>query len=450
MRKTSATLALVLLVLTVGAGNSSLTGQAVEAAAAQDVTPGTTYYVDCQDGNDANLGTDSGQAWATLGRANRASLQPGDALRLRTDCEWPGPLNASWTGTDSRPISIDKYGLGAAPRIDGSASIMVDVTGAYQTIGGLALSATPDHIDAGCRNQAVGDRTGVYFQPGSQHNTLANTDFTRLSVGVNLSFGSAYNTVTHNVLHDVNMMFTLTPVRVHPDDDAGGQNILIEGDYNEISYNQITGAIACGYDYGGVNGQAFVLLGGRHNSIHHNYGANNNNFIEAGTAPGQPPADDNTWAFNVSVGSNFFTAHGRRTHWGPALHNRVYNNTSYSTGDGGVSCSDGCGPDILELKNNIIWADASAVLDADAPIDEGYNLFWSRNGSPYSNIPLSATSRIADPQFVNPQANDFHLQPTSPAIAAGTADFPRTSQLGADGSPGSGAGTSVAIGALAP
>jgi hypothetical protein len=97
---------------------------------------------------------------------------------------------------------------------------------------------------------------------------------------------------------------------------------------------------------------------------------------------------------------------------------QLYHNTFYSTGDGSVNCSQ-CGPNILTLKNNIFWTDGSAILWADHPFTEGNNVYWKTGGGPYNNLPISSTSKVADPKFVNAAAGDFRLQPNSPAAALG-------------------------------
>jgi hypothetical protein len=329
-----------------------------------------------------------------------------------------------WNGTASQPITVGAYGdtTQPLPLFDGSSNVLLDVTGSYLTIDSIALSATPDYIDPGCRNQPVGHRTGIQFEATAQHNRFQNSDLTSLSVGVNLGLGSAYNSLTSNKFHDVNMMFTLTPQSVNNNDDAGAQNILISGDYNEISYNTFTGAKACGYDYDGINGQPMVLWGGQHNSIHHNFATGSgSNFIEEGAnkAAGTRPADDNTLAFNINIGTQFVTIHGPGDYWGPATNTKLYNNVSYTTGGGSISCNP-CGMNVLTMRNNIIWADTSGTLDADVPFDEANDIFWSDNGSPYNPVPISSTSKLVNPGFVNPQAHDFHLQATSPAMNAGS------------------------------
>jgi hypothetical protein len=385
-----------------------------------------TFYVDSAQGNDANSGTSPSQAWATLAKANQANLQPGQSLLFKRGGQWAGPLNIGWSGTATQPITVGAYGTGALPLINGSSTVMINLTGSYVTVDSIALSATPDHIDPGCTKynpagQTVGSRTGVLFGGNAQHDRFQNSDLTSLSVGLNIGLGANYNTITNNNFHDVNMMFTLTPQSVNNNDDAGAQNILISGDYTDISYNTFTGALACGYDYDGTNGQPMVMWGGQHNSIHHNYASGSgSNFIEEGANKGaNRPADDNTLAYNVNIGTQFVTVHGPGDFWGPATNTKLYNNVTYTTGTGSITCRP-CGTNILTMRNNIVWSDKSGTLDADVPFDEANDIFWNDAGNPYNPVPISSTSKLVNPMFVNPQAGDFHLQANSPALNTGS------------------------------
>ncbi|MET7491546.1 hypothetical protein [Streptomyces sp900116325] len=79
---------------------------------------GTTYYVDCLRGSDRASGTDSGAAWRTLTKASRA-YEPGDRLLLRRGRTCTGVLAPTGSGTAAEPISVDAYGKGAKPHIEG-------------------------------------------------------------------------------------------------------------------------------------------------------------------------------------------------------------------------------------------------------------------------------------------------------------------------------------------
>lgn len=80
---------------------------------------GTTYYVDAAAGNDGNAGTSASMAWRTLARVNAVTLQPGDAILLKSGAVWQGEsLDLRGSGVAGHPIVIDRYGSGSKPQID--------------------------------------------------------------------------------------------------------------------------------------------------------------------------------------------------------------------------------------------------------------------------------------------------------------------------------------------
>ncbi len=369
-----------------------------------------TYFVDCTGGNDANPGSDPAAAWATLGRVGQADLGPGDAVRLKRGCTWTGVLNAHWNGTADQPIVITPYGEGDAPTIEAAAD-SIDLSGSYTVVDGLALRGTPERIDPGCNNQPVGYRVGVQVKGGAHHNMVRNSNFSSLSMGVFVAKGSANNLIQKNTFADVDMMFTLTPKSANGSDDGGAQAILLEGDYNDVSYNTVLGSIACSYDFN-TDGAVVEIWGGGHNTIHHNYSENTDIFAEVSL----PSAVENAFSYNIANGHRGLTVHGETNG------TKVYNSVFYSvggSGDNGVVCG-GCSNAKLTFKNNIVWA-YGGLSTGGAPADEGFNVYWASNGSPYLDTPISATSRVADPLFAQP-GSDFRLQPGSPAIDAGTTE----------------------------
>jgi hypothetical protein len=86
------------------------------------VPAGATYHVDALAGNDAASGW-AAAPWRTLARVNRQVFAPGDTLLFKAGCRWQGQLEPQGSGSDGRPIRIDRYGEGALPVIDmGSAT----------------------------------------------------------------------------------------------------------------------------------------------------------------------------------------------------------------------------------------------------------------------------------------------------------------------------------------
>ncbi|MEV4438282.1 right-handed parallel beta-helix repeat-containing protein [Streptomyces sp. NPDC049577] len=79
-------------------------------AAGPDTTGGQKYYVDCAGGDDSAAGTAQTTAWRSLDRVNKAVLQPGDSILLRSGTTCKGVLAPHGSGTASRPVVVTSYG----------------------------------------------------------------------------------------------------------------------------------------------------------------------------------------------------------------------------------------------------------------------------------------------------------------------------------------------------
>jgi hypothetical protein len=80
---------------------------------------GRVFYVDCFSGNDDNVGTSRGKAWAGLGKVNSVMFKPGDRILFKAGTVYTGQLKPKGSGKEGEPIIIDMYGVGPKPRIDG-------------------------------------------------------------------------------------------------------------------------------------------------------------------------------------------------------------------------------------------------------------------------------------------------------------------------------------------
>jgi hypothetical protein len=81
------------------------------------------YYVDAQRGDDARSGTSHAEAWRTLERVNEQIFQPGDRLLFKAGTSCRGQLAPRGSGTEEKPIRIDKYDEGRLPRLDGEGRV---------------------------------------------------------------------------------------------------------------------------------------------------------------------------------------------------------------------------------------------------------------------------------------------------------------------------------------
>jgi len=126
------------------------------------------------------------------------------------------------------------------------------------------------------------------------------------------------------------------------------------------------------------------------------------------------------------------------------VNNTLYANDTSGTGSGEFQMQFNMTNNVFE--NNIVYAGSrclmtsskSGPLDGNTPtVTVDYNLYYCDSGSEASRwgwYPASYTgfadylkmsgndghSRFADPRFADPSKNDFHLQPGSSAIQAGT------------------------------
>ncbi len=392
-----------------------------------DVAIQKAYYVDCVKGKDANTGTTTTTAWKSLARANKASLQPGEALLLKRGCSWVGPLNVRWEGTALQPIRVSAYGEGAKPVIRDSAWSNVHVTGSHLLIEQLNVNMNLKNLprDAGCRDQPYGWKVGFNLEAGSSYVTVSNSQASGHMAGVRIAEGSSYNKVLRNMITDNVVMKTLT--KANPDDDSGAWGMEVNGDDNEIAYNRFSNNAAwCSYDYL-EDGSAVEVYGAERTYVHHNQSAEDLAFSELGGAVGNRAADT-LLAYNLFASSKenakFVIARGAESHWGPTSRTELYNNTVYLTGSRseGVICHSGCGSNILTARNNIFWTGWKAAY-ADGQFAESHNIYWRSGGNPlidFVGFQIDATSRVLDPQLVDPSAGNLRQAVTSPTVNAGT------------------------------
>lgn len=375
----------------------------------------TTYYVDCNAGNDSASGRTPSAAWLTLTRANSASLVAGDSMLLKRGCTWTGPLNVRWSGTTVAPIRIGAYSAGERPTIqNGHENVMV--TGSHLLIENITTRSDAPGRDTSCENQPLGWRVGFRFMSGASYDTVRYSRADDQYIGILVEATADHIKILNNTLRNNDMRDPKLSV------GAGAVGVALMGDDNEVGYNYISGSDACSPLYG-RDGAAVEVYGGSRNLIHHNKAADNHNFTELGKAP----SADNTYAYNLVTSSlkqaNFLVTRGPSDEYGPVFRTRLYNNTVYLSGSASyaLQCYGGCAADILTFKNNIVWAQ-DRIGFADNAFDESNNIYWRADGVPQVYFPIASSSKKTDPEFIDIAGMDFHLRGASPAVDVGSAD----------------------------
>jgi hypothetical protein len=122
---------------------------------AADARAGSRYYVD-PSGNDRHSGDSPARAWRTVGRVNRASLEPGDVVGFRGGRRFgDAPLIPRSSGSPRARIRYRSFGGGQAILtrgvfLESIAWITLDglhVRGAEQGISSAAGGAGARHVD---------------------------------------------------------------------------------------------------------------------------------------------------------------------------------------------------------------------------------------------------------------------------------------------------------------
>lgn len=78
-----------------------------------------TYYVDSKSGDDSFSGTSVHKPWKTLWKVNQKTFKPGDKILFAAGSSFDGVLKFKGSGKKGKPISVDRYGKGKKPLIQG-------------------------------------------------------------------------------------------------------------------------------------------------------------------------------------------------------------------------------------------------------------------------------------------------------------------------------------------
>ncbi|MFY9487535.1 MAG: right-handed parallel beta-helix repeat-containing protein [Solirubrobacterales bacterium] len=294
-----------------------------------------TYYFDSIRGDDAVPRSTEKSPWKTLGRLTGVRLKPGDAVKLRSGSVWREELVLDDSGAEGAPITVTRWGKGAAPRIT-KVRDCVTVTGSWVHISGVNAER--------CGNAA--------FTLSGTRNAVRYSRATRSAIGVFATESSKFALISRNYIARNNIMFANTPQPTT--DDAGAFGVLLHGVGAEVAYNTIVGHDAFSYDFK-RDGSAVELYGATDSRIHHNKAFRNHTFVELGKAgTANNTISRNRIETKKANQYGLITRGAADTSFGPVLNTIFAFNKLKMTGRNshGFVCSSGCTPEIATIMNN--------------------------------------------------------------------------------------------------
>ncbi|KAF0202001.1 MAG: outer membrane adhesin-like [Bacteroidetes bacterium] len=361
--------------------------------------------------------------------------------------------NITITGRNN--ITVGAYGSGDRPRIiktTNGGHVLDFTTVSNCIIRDLEISST-----AAVTSAIIIDGYGTAISP---NNLIDNCVLHGTEWGVRLITQAPGNRILNTTIHNIgddgiyakdistieigfcNIYHINTKFFINPDQSySAGDNIQLVSLYNLDFYihNNIldhssTGNkfcfIAAGETYTGVI-ENNVMIGNSSQTTSCIYLGNTNNMV---TIKNNILKDGNYAVYSYASNLQFHYNKVLRNNQGisvmsnrslTALNNVFYNNN-------GISIGAGSGTSITS-KNNVfhISGSSSRVYNCNSSVVSNFNNFTSQqsnflNGHSTLSSWQSATgndanSYVANPQFVNPAADDYCLQPVSPNINVGAA-----------------------------
>jgi len=380
-----------------------------------------TYYVNSQIGNDTNNGLSKNSAWQNLEKLADIIFQPGDSILFAKNSVFEDGVIFKSSGTIEDPIIISNYGEGLLPSFSNSDGEKLhgnvfQIEGKHIILEGLSFSKCANSISQGGKDVlSVG---AVCSMPGADFVTIKNSVFTDCPIGVNII--SQHCLVTNNVFKDCNRFLS--------EPDWGPLGIVIGNANNEISYNTCTNYVKVGGNYGADGG--FIELDDRYFGtkvhdikIHHNKSFDNMGFLEIET---------NIEGDNIDVYYNLSDDYQQFIFYWGGNNSKIENNTVIRTKpalNGAVNTVFTMRNGNFSLRNNIFVVANGVQVLVTAPYDVGnynqvvheHNLYYCIDNSTNDPCgkPLGKGEIIANPKFVDINADDYRLTPESPAIDAG-------------------------------
>lgn len=210
-----------------------------------------TYYVD-PNGSDAEAGTSTGTAWATVAKVNGSSFNPTDIILFKRGGVWNESLVVPSSGTSGNEITFGAYGTGANPIITGFTTVTspTHAGNIWSKNIGTGLSLNTVMVDGAIRQKArYPNSTYLHLITGTT--TVLTTDLTGTPdyTGAEIVVRSSHFTTDVSIVTSqsggtINMSPALTYPPIFGTDGYFFQNYDAALDVDgEWTYNSTTGVL---------------------------------------------------------------------------------------------------------------------------------------------------------------------------------------------------------------
>ena len=379
-----------------------------------------TYYVDNVAGNDANTGLSTSLPWKTFAKVCNTSLASGSIVSFKC-----GQRFLATTSFNKSNITVNSYGTGARPVIDGGGGIIPTNGVTPFELSGTNINLTGIKIVNGYNcNLSL---NGTYITIES-----CNIDSNAVGTGLNGNPGQIYSDATgnHITIRNSTISYGRGGNGYYID---GADNVLLE--YDTLNYNaQVAIRVSWGTSDGGTadhltvrycvvrfngtdpdyGGYAFQDDGISNSNIYYNlfesdYGAYGclDLAFEGGTAP-----HDNNWYNNTFITHG--TGYAIQINTYTSITNLVFKNNIFYCDPGtyGIYFFGSTTSSNWTFNNNCYYGVSLATT-----------YFWhlgnDRTFSSWKSLGYDANSIDGNPRFVNYAVGNYTLSSRSPAINSG-------------------------------
>lgn len=433
---------------------------------------GTAYYVDCSAAGDGDGDGSAANPWNALTDPDGHVFSAGDTLSFKAGTTCDGTLTPQGSGASGSPITINAYGSGAAPVIEGGGATEATVhlvDQSYWTISGLLVqnssSTRAQHEGilvevAGSANQSGISITGneVANVAGWGDKTGTNASWFSYSAGiaVRVSTGSGVFTgvsVTNNNVHDTggggikvegetSAMNTGVYIGHNTITDAGGDGIVVhDSDAPLVEYNTATDLGLGAYPFVAGNFAGMWPYHSNNPTFQHNTVGSQTGVVNDATAwdcdmnntgaclyqynysynnaggfyldclsgcGGSATSANAVLRYNISRDDCRFT----NSSTGTGTH-YIYNNTFFCPGK---PITDTLGGNVVWQNNIFVARTASWASDSSASFNA--NTYYGGVAAPSSG---DTSAHTADPQLINDAVGTLaiKLHTTSPELRSG-------------------------------